>query len=109
MAKQPDLDALIVPKGTEPPSPATAADSGAKGYAHTQSLRLTSDGYRSLRRYVAEQEEKAGKRITHQSLIENLLLTFLADHTIRVDALMYSNASFPCIYCIHPVRGGIAW
>ena len=98
-----------MPKGTEPPSPTAAADNRAKGDAHTLSLRQTSDGYRSLRRYVAEQQKKTGKRITHQSLIENLLLTFLADHTIRVDALMYSNASFPCIYCIHPVRGGIAW
>lgn len=78
MAKRPDLDALIVPKGTEPPTTmAIPADSVAKGYAHTLSLRLTVDQYRRLRRYVADQEEKTGKRATHQAIIEAALNDYL--------------------------------
>jgi hypothetical protein len=78
MAKRPDLDALIVPKGTEPAqSAAMPADGGAKGYAHTLSLRLTADQYRRLRRYVADQEEKTGKRATHQAIIETALDDYL--------------------------------
>jgi hypothetical protein len=78
MAKRPDLDALIVPKGGESPSSATAlTDGGAKGYAHTLSLRLTADQYRRLRRFVADQEEKTGKRATHQAIIEAALDDYL--------------------------------
>jgi hypothetical protein len=77
MAKRPDLDSLIVPKGSEPPSSSTAAEGGAKGYAHTLSLRLTADQYRRLRRFVAEQEEKRGKRATHQAIIETALDEYL--------------------------------
>jgi hypothetical protein len=78
MAKRPDLDALIVPKGTEATQSTThPADSVAKGYAHTLSLRLTADQYRRLRRYVADQEEKTGKRATHQAIIETALDDYL--------------------------------
>jgi hypothetical protein len=78
MAKRPDLDALIVPKGTEATQSTTApAEGGAKGYAHTLSLRLTADQYRRLRRYVADQEEKTGKRATHQAIIETALDEYL--------------------------------
>jgi hypothetical protein len=78
MAKRPDLGALIVPKGTEAAQSATvAADGGTKGYAHTLSLRLTADQYRRLRRYVADQEEKTGKRATHQAIIETALDDYL--------------------------------
>jgi hypothetical protein len=78
MAKRPDLDALIVPKGTDPTQSAIAPpDGGAKGYAHTLSLRLTADQYRRLRRYVADQEEKTGKRATHQAIIEVALDDYL--------------------------------
>jgi hypothetical protein len=78
MAKRPDLDALIVPKGTEPTrGPAAPAESGDKGYAHTLSLRLTAERYRRLRRYVADQEEKTGKRATHQAIIEAALDEYL--------------------------------
>ncbi len=78
-----DLDSITVPKGDDEPQVAAPAVEAPVqgGYAHTLSLRLKADGYRKLRRYVAEQEEKTGKRITHQSLIENLLLNFLDDQS----------------------------
>ena len=79
MARRPNLDALVVPKG-EASVAAPLPESGQKNYAHTLSLRLTAEGYRSLRRYVAELEEETGKRMTHQALIEGLLLSFLAGH-----------------------------
>ncbi len=76
-----DLDALSIPKGGDDPPASVAADAaGGKAHAHTLSLRLTSEAYRDLRRYVAAQEEKTGKRISHQALIEGLLMRFLADH-----------------------------
>jgi hypothetical protein len=78
MAKRPDLDALIVPKGGEPPSSAAPpVDGSQKGYAHTLSLRLTAEQYRRLRRFVASQEEKTGKRATHQTIIETALDDYL--------------------------------
>jgi hypothetical protein len=77
MAKRPDLDALVVPKGGEPAKEAMPALAGAKGYAHTLSLRLTADQYRRLRRFVADQEEKQGKRATHQAIIEAALDEYL--------------------------------
>ena len=75
MARRPDLDSLVVPKGAQHEAlPAAAAETGlAKAYAHTLSLRLSADQYRRLRRFVAEQEEKTGKRITHQGVIEAAL------------------------------------
>lgn len=76
-----DLDSITVSKGDDGSVSLASEPSAQKGYAHTLSLRLTADSYRSLRRYVAEQEEKTGKRITHQALIEGLLLSFLADRS----------------------------
>jgi len=73
MAKRPDLDALVVPKGDAPPMPSQPDDTGPKGYAHTLSLRLTAEQYRRLRRFVADQEDKTGKRATHQAIIEAAL------------------------------------
>jgi hypothetical protein len=75
MAKRPDLDSLVVPKGGEPAGPAAAE--AVKGYAHTLSLRLTAEQYRRLRRYVADQEDKTGKRVTHQAIIETALDEYL--------------------------------
>ncbi len=76
-----DLDAITVPKGADEPARTFGADlPGQKGYAHTLSLRLSAEDYRGLRRYVADQEEKTGKRTTHQSLLEGLLRSFLAEH-----------------------------
>lgn len=71
MAKRPDLDSLVVPKGDE--APAAASEAGSKSYAHTLSFRLTAEGYRRLRRFVADQEDRTGQRITHQALIEAAL------------------------------------
>ena len=78
MAKRPDLDSLIVPKGGERASSTAApSEGGAKGYAHTLSLRLTAEQYRRLRRFGADQEEKTGKRTTHQASIETALDDYL--------------------------------
>jgi hypothetical protein len=75
MAKRPDLDSLVVPKGADaPPKSSTTAP---KGYAHTLSLRLTADGYRRLRRFVASQEDATGERTTHQAIIEAALDEYL--------------------------------
>jgi hypothetical protein len=82
MATRPkaDLDSLAVPKGAaDAPRPAAPSEGSApKGYAHTLSLRLTSERYRRLRRYVADQEDKTGKRATHQAIIEAALDEYLA-------------------------------
>ena len=75
-----DLSSIAVPKetGESPPSAAATTDAaGSKGYAHTLSLRLTSDQYRRLRRFVAAQEDKTGKRATHQAIIEAALEDYL--------------------------------
>jgi hypothetical protein len=76
-----DLSSIAVPKdGDEPAHPATLAEGAtpaAKGYAHTLSLRLTTDQYRRLRRYVAAEEDRTGRRITHQAIIETALEDYL--------------------------------
>jgi hypothetical protein len=77
MAKRPDLDALMVPKGDTTPAPAPPDDTAPKGYAHTLSLRLTAEQYRRLRRFVADQEDKTSKRMTHQAIIEAALADYL--------------------------------
>lgn len=78
MAKRPDLDSLVVPKGAQPEASVASPETGlAKGYAHTLSLRLTADQYRRLRRFVADQEDKTSKRITHQGVIEVALDEYL--------------------------------
>lgn len=74
MAKRPDLDSLVVPKaGATPTPPMISEGEGSKGYAHTLSLRLTAEQYRRLRRFVADQEDRTGKRVTHQAIIEAAL------------------------------------
>jgi hypothetical protein len=73
MAKRPDLDALTVPKGGETITAAPKTEGAGKAYAHTLSFRLTADQYRRLRRFVADQEEKHGRRTTHQAIIETAL------------------------------------
>jgi hypothetical protein len=80
-----DLDAKIIPKDGRVNSAESAPTDqlGLKGYAHTLSLRLTAEDYRGLRRYVADQEEKTGKRVTHQSLLEGLLRAFLMEYKRR--------------------------
>ena len=71
-----DLDALTVPKDTPTASSATV-EQGPRAYAHTLSLRLTEDQYRRLRRYVASQEDRTGRRMTHQAIIEAALAEWL--------------------------------
>ena len=77
--KTPDLDDLALPKDA-PQSPSVAPAGAGKGYSHTLSFRLTSDGYRRLRRFVAEQEAQSGKRTTHQAVIEEALDDYLNKH-----------------------------
>lgn len=72
-----DLSSITVPKDATEPPPASADTPGAKGYAHTLSLRLTSGQYRRLRRFVATQEDKTGRRMTHQAIIETALEDYL--------------------------------
>jgi hypothetical protein len=80
-----DLGAITVPKDTPSPSDPVHADqsSGLRGHQHTLSLRLTTDDYRALRRYVVDEEERTGRRITHQSVLESLLRSFLAEQRKR--------------------------
>jgi len=68
-----DLDSLTVSKVAGGPASPSSVTSAGKGYAHTLSLRLTADQYRRLRRYVADQEDRTGKRVTHQAIIEAAL------------------------------------
>ncbi len=71
LSKQGD-DVILTPAEASPDATGTP-----KGYAHTLSLRLTSEQYRRLRRHVAQQEEKTGKRATHQAIIEAALDEYL--------------------------------
>lgn len=75
-----DLSSLTVPKDAGEPASPSSATLAAKGYAHTLSLRLTAEQYRRLRRYVADQEDKTGKRVTHQAIIEVALDEHLTKH-----------------------------
>ena len=85
MSKRADMDMLagsfVVPKGGEPAAPDQPEDGPvSKAYAHTLSLRLTADQYRRLRRYVAASEDRHGRRITHQAIIEAALADYLSKH-----------------------------
>jgi len=74
-----DLDALAVPKDAGPSSPvAPRAGDAPRNYSHTLSCRMTTEGYRRLRRYVADQEMETGRRVTHQGVIETALAEFFA-------------------------------
>ena len=73
-----DLSDLAVPKGSGPENPPPIAPGQAsKGYAHTLSLRLTAEHYRRLRRFVAAEEDRTGRRLTHQAIIEAALGEYL--------------------------------
>ncbi|HUB49910.1 MAG TPA: hypothetical protein VMB73_33475 [Acetobacteraceae bacterium] len=78
-----DLDSLAVPKdgGDARPAASGPEATAPKNYAHTLSLRLTADQYRRLRRYVADQEDKTGKRATHQAIIEAALDEYLTNRS----------------------------
>ena len=76
-----DLSSIAVSKdGDEPARQASVtggAETGPKGYAHTLSLRLTAEQYRRLRRFVAAEEDRTGRRTTHQAIIERALEEYL--------------------------------
>jgi hypothetical protein len=75
-----DLDRLVMPKDAPPSPPTSPAGPPAqemRAYAHTLSLRLTADQYRRLRRYVAAEEDRTGRRVTHQGVIEAALAEWL--------------------------------
>jgi hypothetical protein len=79
MAQRPELDAVIVPKDSSPVT-STPAKGASKAYAHTLSLRLSAEGYRRLRRYVAAEEDRTKQRLTHQAIIEAALTDWLDQH-----------------------------
>lgn len=54
-----------------------AADAGNLPYAHTLSLRLTAPDYRRLRRFSAAEEDRSGRRVTPQAVLETALREFL--------------------------------
>ena len=68
-----------------PKAQATSADQDDSGnqrsekraYVHTLSLRLTSEQYRRLRRYVTTHEDRTHQRITHQWVLETALTNYL--------------------------------
>jgi DNA-directed RNA polymerase specialized sigma24 family protein len=74
-----DIDRLAVPK-EEPEAPKRPPESAPRTYAHTLSFRLTLDQYRRLRRYVAAEEDRTGRRTTHQVIIEEALADWLERH-----------------------------
>lgn len=75
-----DIDRLAVPKDQPGPSGSPLPDGALRSYAHTLSLRLSADQYRRLRRYVAAEEDRSGRRITHQAIIEQALGDWLERH-----------------------------
>ncbi|WP_149541421.1 hypothetical protein [Siccirubricoccus phaeus] len=82
MAARPkgDLGDLAVPKGESEQAGGGAPEAGGiagKGYAHTLSLRLTADQYRRLRLHVRAEEDRTGRRATHQAVIEAALVEYL--------------------------------
>ncbi len=63
--------------GTAPAAPQGLAGTEKRAYAHTLSLRLTSEQYRRLRRFVTTHEEKTDMRISHQAVLEAALAEYL--------------------------------
>ena len=69
-------------------APVTSAPSGnailsgseKRAYVHTLSLRLTSEQYRRLRKFVTTHEDKTDRRITHQAVLETALADYLDRH-----------------------------
>ena len=51
-----------------------------KAYVYTLRLRLSAAPYRRLRRYVAAHEDRTGRRLTHQAIIEAALSEYLDRH-----------------------------
>jgi hypothetical protein len=79
MAQRPEPDTLVVPEESASVA-STPAKGASKAYAHTLSLRLSAEGYRRLRRYVAAEEDRTKQRLTHQAIIETALTDWLDQH-----------------------------
>jgi hypothetical protein len=73
-----DLDALTIAKDAVPPPTSSRAVAEPRAYAHTLSFRMTNEGYRRLRRYVADQEAETGRRTTQQAIFEEALEEYFA-------------------------------
>jgi hypothetical protein len=58
----------------------TLSGSEKRAYVHTLSLRLTSEQYRRLRKFVTTHEDKTDRRITHQAVLEAALTDYLDRH-----------------------------
>ena len=57
---------------------AREGDSGKQRRAvHALSLRLDSEQYRRLRRFVTSHEDQTGQRVTHQAILEMALNEYL--------------------------------
>ncbi len=68
----------VRPRESEVPTALRSSDKGA--YVHTLSLRLTAAQYRRLRRFVTGHEDRTGRRITHQAVLEAALADYLDRH-----------------------------
>jgi hypothetical protein len=74
-----------VPVPKAPVISAVQGDSTLQGlekraYVHTLSLRLTSEQYRRLRKFVTTHEDRTDQRITHQAVLEAALTDYLDRH-----------------------------
>jgi hypothetical protein len=54
-----------------------------RSYVHTLSLRLTSEDYRRLRRFVTAHEDRTDRRLTHQAVLEAALADYLDRNDTR--------------------------
>jgi len=66
-----------VPTRSATPAEAGQQEPEKQPYVHTLSLRLTSEQYRRLRRYVTTHEDRTNQRITHQWVLETALSQYL--------------------------------
>ena len=51
-----------------------------RAYVHTLSLRLTSEQYRRLRKFVTTHEDRTDQRVTHHAVLEAALADYLDRH-----------------------------
>jgi hypothetical protein len=68
------------PVRSAPSGIVTLSGSEKRAYVHTLSLRLTSEQYRRLRKFVTTHEDKTDRRITHQAVLEAALTDYLDRH-----------------------------
>ena len=70
-----DLSAITISK--EPAASPPADDVGDKVYMHTLTLRLPDPVYRGLLRLASAEQERQGRRVSNQSLIERAVMDLL--------------------------------